>query len=222
MSSFVKKKVSLDQDFIGNYIKRAREKKNKSLEEVAEETRINQKYLKAIEEGTYQILPSGIYSKIFFKKYINYLGVNHKNIVNDFIKEQQRNQSFEKNIFFNKVVNWKSLLSFPSIGRSFLIFFVVLIFLLYLFFYFKNIFLAPMLEVYHPENNQLVNSFSVEVRGCTEPESEVKINGQIILIDKDSCFSDQVYLKSGVNSITITAKKKYSQESEIVKRVLVE
>ena len=43
--------------------------------------------------------------------------------------------------------------------------------------------------------------------GCTEPESEVKINGQIVLIDKDSCFSGQVYLKSGVNTITITSKK---------------
>ncbi|MGI6347602.1 MAG: helix-turn-helix domain-containing protein [Patescibacteria group bacterium] len=222
MSSFVKKKVSLDQDFIGSYLKGIREKKNKSLEEISQEIKVNLKYLKAIEDGAYQVLPQGAYSKIFFKKYIDYLGISDKNIVNDFVKEQHRNQSFGKSIFFNKVVSWKNLLSFPSIGRSFLIFFIVLACLLYLFFYFKNIFLAPTLEIYYPENNEITNDFFVEVGGCTEPESEVKINGQIVLIDKDSCFSGQVYLKSGVNTITITSKKKYSQENEVVRRVLVE
>ena len=67
MSSFVKKKVSLDQDFIGSYLKGIREKKNKSLEEISQEIKVNLKYLKAIEDGAYQVLPQGAYSKIFLK-----------------------------------------------------------------------------------------------------------------------------------------------------------
>jgi len=222
MTNFVKRSVSLDQDSIGNYVKKIREKRGILLEDIAKDINVNTKYLEAIEKGNYKELPKGVYSKIFFKKYIEYLGIRHKNIVNDFVKEQSRNQNFESNIFFNKVVNWKNLLSLPAIVRASLIFLIVLVCLLYLFFYFKNIFLPPFLEISYPQNNQIVNDFSVDVSGCTEPESEVKINGQLILIDKDGCFSKNIYLKSGINNIVINSKKKYSQENYIIRQILVE
>lgn len=222
MTNFIKRSVSLDQDSIGNYVKKIREKREISLEKVAKDINVNIKYLQAIEKGNYKELPKGVYSKIFFKKYIEYLGVRHKNIINDFVKEQNRNQNFESNIFFNKIINWKNLLSLPAIIRGSLIFLIVLICLFYLFFYFKNIFLAPFLEISHPQENQVINNFSVDVTGCTEPESEVEINGQLILIDKDGCFSKNIYLSSGVNNIVINSKKKYSQENYINRQILVE
>ncbi|HPT08653.1 MAG TPA: helix-turn-helix domain-containing protein [bacterium] len=222
MSDFVKKPVSLEQDSIGSYIKKIREKHNIELEEVALNIDVNIKYLRAIENGNYKELPKGIYSKIFFKKYINFLGITHKNIVNDFVKEQNRNQNFESNIFFNKVVDWKNLLSLPKVIRNFLIFFAIVVCFVYLFLYFKNVFAPPFLEVNHPQENQILTDFFVNVSGQTEPESEVKINDQLILIDNDGDFSENIHLKSGVNAITIISKKKHSKENTITRQVLVE
>lgn len=222
MADFVKKAVSLDQDSIGAYIKRIREKKGLKLSEVAEDININIKYLQAIEAGNYRELPKGAYGKIFFKKYIEYLDVRHKNIVNEFVKEQNRNQNFESNIFFNKVVSWENLLSLPKVLRNFLIFLVVAICFIYLFIYFKNIFAAPFLELSVPQDNQIISDYNISVEGRTEPESELKINGNLVLIERNGSFSEEIHLRSGVNVVVVSSKKKYSREKELIRQILVE
>lgn len=222
MNGFVKKNIFLDQDSVGAYIKKSRQKKSISLEEASFKTGIKIKYLKAIEESNYRDLPRGVYAKIFFKKYIDFLDIRHKNIVSDFVKEHDRSQNFEKNIFFNKVVSWKSFISLPRVLRNILIFLVVIVCLFYLFFYLKNIFAPPFLEVYNIEDKQIINSSSVLIEGKTDAESEVSINGEVVLSDSSGQFSEVIYLKSGINFIHISAKKKYSQQNLIIKQILVE
>lgn len=222
MADFTKRTVSLDQDSIGAYIKRIREKRGLDLSEVAADININIKYLQAIEAGNYRELPKGAYGKIFFKKYIEYLNIRHKNIVNEFVKEQNRGQNFESNIFFNKVVDWKNLLSLPKVLRNILISLIVAICFFYLFVYFKNIFAAPFLELSVPQDNQIIFDYNITVIGKTEPESELKINGNLVLIERDGSFAEEVHLKSGVNIIVVSAKKKYSREKEVVRQILFE
>ena len=222
MNDFVKKPVSLDQDSLGSYIKRIREKKRLELSEVATAININIKYLQAIESGNYRDLPKGAYGKIFFKKYIEYLDIRHKNIVNEFIKEQNRSQNFESNIFFNQVVSWKNLLSLPKVLRNLLILLVVVVCFLYLFFYFKNVFAPPFLELEVPQDNQIVSDYNITVQGKTEPESELKINNNLVLIDQAGAFSEGVHLKSGINIIEVSSKKKYSRERIVTRKILVE
>lgn len=222
MSDFVKKTVSLEQDSIGSYVKKIRERRGIDINEVAKKTGVNVKYLVAIESGNYKDLPKGIYSKIFFKKYIDFLEIRYKNIVNDFIREKNRSQNFESNIFFNRVVNWKNLLSFPKILRNILIALLIVICFLYLFFYFRGIFSPPSLEITYPLNDQIISEYDINIIGKTEPESEIKINGQLILIGKDGDFSENIRLRSGINNIVIEAKKKYSRERVIIRKILVE
>lgn len=222
MNGFVKKDIFLDQGTVGSYIRKIREKKSISLEEVSLKTGIKEKYLQAIEDSNYRELPKGVYAKIFFKKYVDFLDIRHKKIVGDFVKEQDRAQNFEKNIFFNKVVGWRSFISLPRIFRNFIIFLVVVICLFYLFFYLKNIFAPPFLEVYNISDKQIVNTPSILIEGKTDVESEVLINGQTVLSDSDGYFSENIYLKSGINFIYVSAKKKYSRENLVIKQILVE
>jgi hypothetical protein len=60
------------------------------------------------------------------------------------------------------------------------------------------------------------------VVGETEAEAELKINGEMILSNNNGNFSQTINLKSGLNNIIISTKKKYSQENIIIKQVLVE
>ncbi|SRR6056297_1931411 len=52
---------------LGSYIKQEREKKNMSLEELHEETKIRQVYLEAIENGEFSTLPGEVYLKGFLR-----------------------------------------------------------------------------------------------------------------------------------------------------------
>lgn len=46
-----------------------------SLEKAREDTKISQKYIRALEEGTYEIFPAKVYLRGFFLSYCKYLGI---------------------------------------------------------------------------------------------------------------------------------------------------
>ena len=62
----------------------------------------------------------------------------------------------------------------------------------------------------------------IEVKGVTEPEAELSINGEAILNTNKGNFSTVINLKKGVNNIVITAKKKYSGQASVLRQILVE
>lgn len=61
---------------LGRFLKREREFRGVSLTKLAEETRINQKILKGIEEDRIDGAPQEIYLRGFLKTYARYIGLN--------------------------------------------------------------------------------------------------------------------------------------------------
>jgi len=61
---------------IGKRLKEAREDRGLTLEAVEEETKIRRKYLRALEEEQFQVLPGPVYAKAFLKTYTRFLGLN--------------------------------------------------------------------------------------------------------------------------------------------------
>ena len=56
---------------------------NKDLVDISAETKINIKYLKAIESGDFDILPN-VYIRLFLRTYADYLEINSEEILNDY------------------------------------------------------------------------------------------------------------------------------------------
>ena len=54
---------------LGAHLKKAREEKNMSLDEIQAITKIQKRYLQAIEDGRYDLLPGSFYTKAFVKSY---------------------------------------------------------------------------------------------------------------------------------------------------------
>jgi hypothetical protein len=52
------------------------------------------------------------------------------------------------------------------------------------------------------------------------PETDVTINGQTVQVASDGNFGQIVYLEPGLNTIGVTAKKKYSRTASIVRNIL--
>jgi cytoskeletal protein RodZ len=69
---------------LGQALKEAREQKNLSLDELQEQTKIQRRYLKAIEDGDYGKLPGEFYTRAFIKSYAETVGLDFKSLTEQF------------------------------------------------------------------------------------------------------------------------------------------
>jgi cytoskeleton protein RodZ len=69
----------------GERLKREREMRNVSLEEIAESTKIGKRNLLALETEEFNKLPGGIFNKGFVRAYAKYLGLDEDQAVTDFL-----------------------------------------------------------------------------------------------------------------------------------------
>jgi len=219
MMAFTPKKLALE-DTVGEKLRRARRALNLSIEPIAKKLKIRAEYLMAMEDERFDKLPAGLYGKNFLKEYASFLGLKPKELTKDFDEKLFGEES--ANPFSQKVLKSHRLLVWPKIIKNILISGAVLICFLYLIFYFKNIVTAPDLTIIQPDKNILTSASSITISGQTELEAEVRINGEIVLNNNKGTFSQTINLKKGLNSVTISAKKKYSREQSITRQILVE
>jgi cytoskeleton protein RodZ len=72
---------------VGSELKSQREKRNLSLAQIAEDTRISLRYLKSMEEGRYADLPGGMYNRAFLRAYCERLNIDQKEIIRRYEEE---------------------------------------------------------------------------------------------------------------------------------------
>jgi cytoskeletal protein RodZ len=218
MTPFTPKK--LNNNNLGEELRRARNLKNLSIEEASQSLGIRKEYLLALESEDFDSLPAGLYGKNFLKKYASFLNANTE-IIETFLKETLESQ-LDDDPFSQKILKKSKFLIFPKIIKNLIIGLAVTICFLYLIFYFKKIILPPTLIISQPSQNLMIKDSSILVVGKTEKEAEIKINNELILNNNNGEFSQLINLKKGVNSLEISAKKKYSQENKIIRQILVE
>lgn len=66
---------------IGEQLRNAREERGIPLREISDQTRIQVRYLEAIETNDYKRLPGGIFNRSFVKAYARYVGYDEKEAV---------------------------------------------------------------------------------------------------------------------------------------------
>ena len=71
---------------LGEKLRQAREARDISISEVAEQTRISPLYIESIENDDYRPLPGGIFNKGFVKSYAKVVGVDENEALADYLK----------------------------------------------------------------------------------------------------------------------------------------
>lgn len=74
----------MTKDTFGESLKREREMRGVTLEEVSAATRIATRFLKAIEEEQWDHLPGGVFNRGFVRAVARYLGLDEENIVAEY------------------------------------------------------------------------------------------------------------------------------------------
>jgi len=221
-AKFTTSKITLNSESIGEILKRARREKKYNLKKAAQRTDINIKYLKALESGRRDLLPAGIYARNYLRDYALFLNLKPKELIKQFdLEEKKEVLGKNANPFLRKVPKFQYLISVPKIIKNSIIIFLVLICVIYLWFLINKIISPPLLIITFPDNNFTTEETFITITGQTDPEAGIKINGKDILLTSQGNFSQKINLKSDLNTITIAAKKKYSKEQILIRKILV-
>src|SRR6266850_102032 len=76
----------------GESLKRERELREISLRQISEATKINLRYLEALEENRFDALPGGLFNKGFIRAYATYIGIDCEATVNSYLHEVSARQ----------------------------------------------------------------------------------------------------------------------------------
>ena len=77
----------------GETLKRERELRQISLREISEATKINLRYLDALERDDFKHLPGGVFNKGFVRAYAQFIGIDPETMVTAYLEEDGRQQA---------------------------------------------------------------------------------------------------------------------------------
>src|SRR5258705_12263355 len=77
----------------GETLRRERELRQISLREIAEATKINLRYLDALERDDFRHLPGGVFNKGFVRAYAQFIGIDPESMVMAYLEEDGRQQA---------------------------------------------------------------------------------------------------------------------------------
>lgn len=81
---------------LGQFLKSQREVRGYSLEDAQEATKIQIKYLRALEEERFEVLPGEVFTKGFIRSYADFLGINPKDAMTKY--QNLMSEKYEKPI----------------------------------------------------------------------------------------------------------------------------
>lgn len=220
MKKFKSNKIREEREEISKLLKEARERKGVNLQEASQSLKIKLDYLKAIESGSFEKLPVGVYTRSFLREYATFLDLESKKVLDDY-KKLGENQLLQKqNIFSSKTVSKFNFLVFPKIFKNFLLVLIIASCFIYLGYSVKEVLTPPFLEITEPTTDIVIENYSTTVIGRADEGAQVFINGDLVFLD-DGFFSKKINLKKGSNTIVITAKKRYGRDNVAERHVLV-
>ena len=79
----------------GGWLRRQRELRQVSLREIADVTKISIRYLEALEEDRFDVLPAPVFAKGFLREYARYVGLDPDEVVNTYLTAQSEAQPEE-------------------------------------------------------------------------------------------------------------------------------
>lgn len=205
---------------VGEILKKARVEKRLDFETIEKDLRIRKKFLQAIEDNTWNKLPSLPYIKGFLRNYSRYLDLKPEEIVAIFrrqFRDGEKDGILPKGLL--DPLN-KPILHFTpqiAVGAVTLLFFFL--FFGYLFFQYRIYTSPPQLTIIKPQEGEIVPAGKIEILGKTDNDVVISVNNQKIVVSASGEFSTQLTLSPGINAITIEAVSKYGKKKSITRTI---
>lgn len=192
---------------VGEIISSERKKRELSLERLSHLTKIDIRYLEALEKNDFHSLPAETFIKGFIRNISLRIDKNPDELVAIFRRDYKQG---EKNPQIKTISSRKGKLSF-EFSRYLPYLMGLLIFLLYLGLQFRAVLTPPKLEISKPVLNSVVNS-PFEVEGVTAVDSQVTLGEDVRLRpDENGNFSAKLSLPIGDTSLSVKSTNRFGR-----------
>ena len=213
---------SLDDLSIGEALRLAREERGESVEDVERLTHVGKKFVHALEANDLKKLPEPVYAKKFVKALAKHYGIDPEAASDALLKEMAVAADVPVAGRPVNFVEGRSLVAAPILFKSVALAAAFLGIIGYFAYSVHAILKPPAVTLYSPHDDQVFANSRVVLEGVTEPEVDLSVNGEAVLINADGSFKDVLNLPPGVSHLRLIAKKRHSREQEILLKVVVE
>lgn len=220
---FTAKKVEEIPSF-SEKLRKAREELGLSKEKVGQLLNFPAKYFDYLESGELDKLPADVYSKGFLRKYAKILDIDPNLLVLEFEKEikiiRHLDKGFSEHLslpslrYSRWIITPKTL----GLGAGIILFLLVAGYLAYQLHFLIS---PPSLSVLEPVADSVVEDSILKVRGEAEISARLTINGQMVYLNKDGSFQQEVQLSQGLNVIRVEAANRFGKTSLVVRQVML-
>jgi cytoskeletal protein RodZ len=208
---------------VGEILSEERKKRGIKIKTVAEVTKIRPRFVKAIEENNFSKLPSAPITHGFIKNYADFLDLSPRFVLavfrRDFI-EDQKGKIVPRGLV--KPLDSPKFLRSSKLGFFLLTIIFLIGVLVYLTGQYLSLIRGPSLEIITPLDQSKIDASFLEVKGKTEPDAVVRVNGGIINISSEGEFICRVSLNEGENTIVIEATNRLDKTRKILRKVFRE
>lgn len=214
---------SKERETIGERIRKRREDLGFSITDIAHEIQAPAHYLQSLEEDIYEVFPAKVYAQGFLKKFLTAISFpDQEGLLKEFANEWEV-RMFRKD---------KSLIALPKqddkdfyftprrlgliVGGAALLLFILIFGVQFVYFV-----ASPAITISEPSDRAVFDSPLVHIKGNTERESQLTVNGREITIDGSGNFDEEIELGAGLNTLEFLVKDRFGKESKVVRYILV-
>lgn len=197
---------------VGQLLHTERTRKNISIEELSLATKIDGKYIKALEEDRYDLLPSDTFAKGFIRNISLNLGSNPEENIAVFRRDYRHPDIKKKYSKQHRTAK----INFPHLSSPVLSIAIgIVVFVVYLGFQFRAILTPPPLEINKPQNGAVLAS-PVDIQGTTSTDCLVTINNDnVIKPDQNGHFQIGLSLPVGETSLKIKTTNRFGKSQTV-------
>src|SRR3989344_2436805 len=209
---------------VSERLKHSRLERSLSLDQCAQSTDIQKKYLHAMEESRFDELPGEMYARAWIRRYAQLLGLDIEDLMISYTKERGIREKISRGSE-QKAASPNAFSIWPWFtGKRVIILLVTLIIISYIGFLAYKTISPPEIAVDLPDRDFRTQENSIIIRGLTERGVLVSVNRQPVILGSEGTFEHELTLQDGLNTVTIEARKKHglgvTQEYHIVRSAL--
>lgn len=180
-------------------LKNARQDHSLEIAEVSKKLKISAKYIEAIETENKSKFPEEPYCSLIIKDYADFLGLNGEDVLSLFRRDFAASSK-------SKPIGFKWQFFTPQFTFKVAIIISAILFATYLVVEYVKYNRPPPLTVNWPSGSDLTQT-SFDLTGITDPESTVRINNNLIIVDQNGGFEKRITLSSSDSSTIVVESK---------------
>lgn len=207
---------------VGDILKSARKQRNISLDQLAAYTRINKRYLEAIEANDFRQLPAAAFTKGFLHTYATIVGVDPSQVLAIFRRDYESDEKgriIPRSLL--KPLKAASRGVSPSLLTIVISGVVGIIIIGFFIFQIVQFSAAPKLTLNEPSENAVLIS-PITIRGTTDPLATLTVNNRPILVDPNGNYSTQVQLTQGQHTLVMVAVGRTGKKTSIERVIYIQ